>query len=286
MRWLSLLTVPLLIVSFLRADEKDEEVVKQKAKALEILKKCDVAKPALIETQDLIVCGPLPEDKLKTMGATVQKQYAAALKSLKFEASDPPFKGKLIIYFFPERKPYSFFVSEVIGERLEKHDRSHADGRGEPAYVAVSVPPAEKATDLEAEAGLQSAVALFQAKAGPARLPAGMTAGFARAMIMRQNPTAAAKDRGTIRQVLAKYKAGDVWSPPENVDVREKQLITASFTEYLVFGPESAKLGKFLAAFRTAEGDPMPSVTDALAGAGIAVDKLDAAWKRWVATGK
>jgi hypothetical protein len=285
MRWLSLLTLPFLFVSFLRADEKDEAAARQKAKALEILKKCDVAKPALVETQDLIVCGPLPEDKLKTMGAAVQKHYTAALKSLKFEA-DAPFKGKLTVYFFPERRTYSFFVSEVVTERLEKDDRGHADGRAEPPYVAVSVLPAEKPTDLETEASVQSAVALFQVKAGPARLPGWMTSGFARAMRMRQNPAAAAADRDTIRRVLAKYKAGDAWIPPENIDAKTKQLIAASLTEYLVFGPESAKLGKFLAAFRTAEGDPIASVPDALNGAGIPYDKLDASWKRWVATGK
>ena len=39
-------------------------------------------------------------------------------------------------------------------------------------------------------------------------------------------------------------------------------------------------------AFRTAEGDPLTPVTDALNGAGIPVEKLDVAWKRWVLTGK
>jgi len=287
MRWLSVLILSFLFVSFLRAAENDEEVAKQKAKALEILKKCDVAKPALVETQDLIVCGPLPEDKLKTMGAAVQKQYTAAFKSLKFDA-DAPFKGKLTVYFFPERRTYSFFVSEVVTERLEKDDRGHADGRAEPPYVAVSVLPAEKPTDLEAEASIEAAVALFQAKAGPAKLPAWMKAGFARAMKMRQNPAAAAADRDRTKRELAnyKYKAADVWIPPENIDVKVKQLIAASLTEYLVFGPESAKLGKLLAAFRGGDGDQPPSVFDALKAAGIEVEKLDVSWRRWVVTGK
>ncbi len=287
MHWLTAVTLSLLFVSFLRANEKDEEVAKQKTKALEILKKCDITDPVLIETQDLIVCGPVPEGKLKTMGAAVQKQYTAAFKVLKFEPTEPPLKGKLTVYVFPERKPYSFFVNEVVGERLEKDDRSHADGRNDQPYVAVSVLPAEKPTDLEAEASVQAAAALFQVKAGPARLPTWMKAGFVRAMKMRNNPAAAAGDRDTIRRViLAKYKAADAWTPPADISAREKQLLAASLTEYLVFGPESAKLGKLLSAFRTAEGDPIASVPDALNGAGIPADKFDVAWKRWVMTGK
>jgi hypothetical protein len=288
-----ILTLPVLFVSSLYADEKDEEVAKQKAKALDVLKKCEIATPVLIETQDLIVCGPLTQEKLKSMGAAVQKQYTAVFKSLKFDPAEPPFKGKLTVYFFPERKAYSFFVSEVTSERLEKDDRSHADGRNDQPYVAVSVRPAEKTTDLEAEASVLTAVAMFQVKAGPAKLPPWMTAGFVRIIRMRNNPSAAVVDRNTIKKVLrepsgspAKYTIADVWAPPEEIDAREKQLIAASLMEYLVFGPESAKLAKLLSAFRTAEGDPLTPVPDALNGAGIPVEKLDAAWKRWVATGK
>jgi hypothetical protein len=110
-------------------------------------------------------------------------------------------------------------------------------------------------------------------------------------MKMRMNPAAATtlKDRRDIKTVLgilAKFKAADVWAPPAEIDAKEKQLIAASLTEYLVFGPESAKLGKLLSSFRGGEGDQPVPVTEALAAAGIAVDKLDSSWKRWVATGK
>ena len=128
MRWLPL-TLALLPVSTNLADEKDDLVAKQRAFVMQTMKKCEVAKPALIETQDLIVCGPFAEEKLKTMGELVQKNYTAALKALKFEMTDNPPSGKLAIYFFPERKQYALFVGDVVNDRLAKDERCHIDAK-------------------------------------------------------------------------------------------------------------------------------------------------------------
>ncbi|MCE9533101.1 MAG: hypothetical protein K8T89_18540 [Planctomycetes bacterium] len=285
---LSLLALMLCGASVV-ADERDEMIAKQKMVALDVLKKCEIASPVLIETQDLIVCGPFPEAKLRTMGDQVQKAYAVALKALKFEKSESPPKGKLAIYFLPERKHYAAFVGVIVNDRLEKDDRSHVNGQGNEPYVAVGVLPGEKPTDLDVEASTQVAVALLFAKAGANELPAWIRLGFARAIQMRTDPKFAG-DKAAVRKLLyetkakpGKYKVGDVWMPPLD---KEKQLLAASLMEYLVFGSESSKLGQFLSNMRPVEGSPIPKADEVLKSLELPVEKLDVAWKKYVQTGK
>jgi hypothetical protein len=241
-----------------------------------------VAKPVLVETTDLILCGPLPEDKLKTMGALVQKGYTVAFKALKFEMTDNPPAGKVAVYFFPERKPYGLFVGEIANERLERDNRSHVDGRRKEPFVAVSILPGEKPTDLDVEAVKQIGIVLLQAKGSTPTLPGWVQDGFARAMKMRTDPAKTGADRAWIRGNFRKYMVSDAWSSTD----KDNQLLAASVMEYFVFGPGAPKLAKFLAAFRQNEGDPKPTVDGALAAADLTVEKFDAAWKKWVQSGK
>lgn len=285
MRWLTLCLLPLLAVPTIFADEKDELAAKQKALALNTLKKCNVPMPGLIETTDLIVCGSIPNDKLKLLGEAVQKQFTYAAKSLKFEANENQPKGKIIVYFFPERKYFASFFADAVKERLERDDRSYATSRGSEASVAVSVLPGENPTDLDVEAGNQIAIVLLQAKAGVAKLPDWMEDGFARAVRLRTDPRLA-PDRALIKKILfgkSKYSVKDAWSPSAE---KERQLLAASLMEYFVFGPTSASLGKLLGGFKVPEGDPKPSIDAVLTGVELTPDKLDLAWKKWVLTGK
>jgi hypothetical protein len=256
-----------------------------------------VSKPALIETDNLLVTGDLPEDKLKTLAAYAQKQFATTFKALKFEMTENPPKGKLAIYFFPERKKYALLVGELLGERIDKDERSHMDPRANEPYIAISVVAGEKPTDLDVESANQLAIALLTCKAGPAPLPAWMKSGFAKAMMWRLDTASGNKERVQIRKMLlamkddpAKrgtkmpaYRAMDIWAA--NLDA-EKKLLAASLMEYFVLGPESAKFGKLLANFRPTDDVPMPTIVTALAATDIKVDDLDKAWRKWVTTGK
>lgn len=281
----------LILLSFApiaHADEKDDEIAKQKAAALALLKQCDVMNGALLETPDLFVAGGFPEAKLKTMGDLVQKSYASAIKALKFEADQNPFKAKLTVYFLPDRKQLSAFVGAVLNDRLDKGDRSQVDAVYKYPYAAISVYPGEKPIDLEAEAANQIAVALLRGKAGSNSLPQWMEDGFVKALKMRAAPLS--PDRTAIRKMLAetktvpaKYKVADVWGP--NYD-KEKQLLAGSLMEFFVFGPESAKLGKILAGMRPMDGAPAPKMDAVLMSLEMPLDKLDIAWKKYAMTGK
>ena len=290
MRWLALLILPLLAACPSSADEKDELIAKQKMTALERMKKFDNEKPVVVETENLILCGNLEEDKLKATGEMVQKHYALALKALKFEMSDNPPKGKIAVLLFPDRKQYVLLVGDLTNDRVEKDDRSHSDGRGDTPWVAVSVLPGGKPTDLDVEASGQIAVALLQNKAGNARLSSWMRDGFAKAVLMRSNPGTASTDRATIRRVLAeakgkpaKYKVSDIWASGGDPD---KRVLAASLMEYFVFGSGGPTFAKLLSNLLPVEGTPNPTIDFAIKAAEIKPEELDRAWKKWVATGK
>jgi len=232
------------------------------------------------------VTGDLPEDKLKPLATFVQKHFTTTLKALKFEATENPPKGKLAVYFFPERKKYKYFVGELLNERVDNDERSHSDARAAEPYVAISVVAGEKPTDLDTEAATQIAAGLLACKAGPAMLPGWMKDGFARAMSWRLDAAAGAKDRAQIRRlVLAPKgkKAADIWTAPLDAD---KKLLGASLMEYFVFGPDSAKFSKILNNFRPTDEVPNPTIANALQAVEITPDNLDKAWKKWVTTGK
>lgn len=283
MRWFALLSLTLLPISSYAQEKEDAELIGKQKKTVEAnLQKCDVPKPVTIETANLIISGPLPEDKVKSAGEAIQKNYAAIFKLLKFENLENPPKGKVAVYLFPERKNYGFFVEQVVGDRPEKDERAHFDSRGQEPYLAVSVLPGEKPTDLDVESTRQIAALLLQAKAGGARLPTWMTEGYVRAVRWRTDPKTAG-EKTTLRRLAAKYKAADLWMPP--ID-KEKMQVGALMMEYFAFGPESAKFGKFLNGFRQNEGDPAPNMMMALIGIDMTPEKLEAAWVKWVRTGK
>jgi len=281
-----LLCLSLVVAAVAHADEKDEMAVKQKATALTVLKRLDIVKPAVVETPDLIVTGNLPEDRLKALAEPVQKQFATVMKALKFEMTDNPPKGKVAVYFLTERKLYSAFVSDVLKEQIERDERAHVSAVGIEPFIVVSVLPGEKPTDLDVEALNQVAIVLLQAKAGVARLPYWMEEGFARAVKWRTTPAVGTAERAKAKLLLTgkgKFKAADAWLATTDKD---RPLVAAALMDYLTYGPGSANLGKLLAGFRVPEDEKAPGIDAVLMGVDLTPEKLDAALKKWLLTGK
>jgi hypothetical protein len=289
MRWFPSISLSLLIVVPLTADEKEELSTKQKKTAVANLKKANVEAPNFVETDQLLLCGPLPEEKLKAWGEMVQKQYALALKALKFENSDNPPKGRVTVYFFPERKHYTLLVGELVNERVDKDERGHADASGDTPYVAVTVVPGGKPTDLDVEAGIQITGLLLQSKARASQLTTWMKEGFAKAIQMRSAGVSANGDRAKLKAWLtgtkdkpAKYKVSDVWSASEAAD---RKLLAGSLMEYFIFGSGAATYSKIVSGL-VPDGQRKPTIEIALTAAELKVEDLDAAWKKWVLKGK
>ena len=108
----SLLLASFLIVSAtVRAD--DTPLAKQRQTADAIAKSLQLSSIVTHETKNLIVLGTISDAKLKALGATLEKQYAAGVKALQFATDDPPWSGKLAVYVFNDRADYRSFVRQV-----------------------------------------------------------------------------------------------------------------------------------------------------------------------------
>jgi hypothetical protein len=270
-----------------RADERSDAIAAQKATALANLKKLDIANPIIQETDDLFVCGTAAADKAKALADHLQKHYTATAKALRFEGNEGPWKGRLAIYVFPDRKLYASFVRTVEQRRPEGEETGSSEVRSDEPHVAVTAEPGAAAGVLEAEAVRQVAAALLSRRASPAELPEWFKTAFARAVQMRTDPKLAGNDRVKVRQLLARrvnpIKPSDGWMGSEE---KEKPLVAASVVEYLVFGPESAKFPMLLTGFRASEENVSPNMDTALKAAGMTAEGLDKAWRKWVQSGK
>jgi len=269
------------------ADERSDAIAAQKSAAVANLKKLDVANPSVQETDDLFVCGIVAADKAKALADHLQKHYAATVKALKFEGNEGPWKGKLAIYVFPDKKNYASFVRTVEQRRPESEEIGSSEVRSDELHVAVTAKPGAPAGALDAEAARQVAAALLTRRASPAELPEWFKSAFARAVQMRNDPKSAGGDRVKVRQLLARrtnpVKPSDGWMGSEE---KEKPIIATSVLEYLVFGPEAAKFPMLLSGFRASEENVSPNMDTALKAAGMTPEGLDKAWRKWVQSGK
>lgn len=65
MRWFVLFILALFVAAPLKADDKADLVAKQKKAAMENVAKMGIDNTAFAETDNLILCGTFPQDKLK-----------------------------------------------------------------------------------------------------------------------------------------------------------------------------------------------------------------------------
>jgi hypothetical protein len=263
---------------------------KQKALALENMKKAEIANATAVETEHLILVGAAPEAKLKTMAAALDKVYLTARKALKYEDKEKPFTGKLTVYYLPDRQ-LKRFVAEVVGERPE--GSIHFALKGDHPFVAVNPLVPEKPTDADVagEVGVAVGAALLARKAPTAEFPEWLRTGFGRAASLR------AEGPGGKRYAAYKAQAkpaalGGKGKPPApiaevwNGGGRDSEVLATSLVDFMAFGPGAGSFGKFIDGFKPSESVPMPGVPQALEAAGWKEQPLELAWRKWVATGK
>jgi hypothetical protein len=278
-----------------RAQDKDKELVaKAKAVAAENLKKCKIEKPTVVETDHFLVAGSLPVEKAKALGEVLEKTVAVARKGAKYDDKDAAWKGKLTVYFLPESDEFKAFMRRVLQTTPEG---VYADLRAELPLLADPADLPGKPTDADLYAATAARVAgeLLQAKGtGTQVVPVWLRDGFGRVSAMRAEGL-------TSKRYLAYKKAAqgavlgakggkppaleEVWS---DAKTPTGELLANSFAEFLAYGPRANDFGKFLDALRPSEAVQNPTVQqhgfEALGWKDQAAP--DAAWKRWVATGK
>lgn len=275
-----------------------EDLKAQKAAADDKLKTAGLAKTVMVETDKVILYTTWPEAKAKLAAANADKVYEFAFKTLKFEAAETPWTGKLTVFFLPERKEFNSFVRLVEQRKPEAGDTTSVQIRGKEPYILVGADSGSKATEAELVGQLGTAVAeaLLHSKAGVASgavtLPYWLVTGFGRLMTLyaegntQTNAGRIAAYKTKLRGLVAKgkvIKAADAWSETRN---KENDLVSMSVIEFFVLGPDPSKFGKLLGGFKPNDERPNPTLDQALEAADFKADTLDAAWRAWVTKGK
>ena len=278
-----------------RADDAADALAKQQSAVKANLKAGKVTL-ATAETADLIVSAPYPPERVTKLAAEVQKTYAAALKTLKYEAKEDPVAGKLAVYVLTDPKAHKIFLLQAFKRAPRANAAIEMDLRGDTPQVVVSAGADAKPTEAISTALASRAVAaaLLNVKAGTttegAGLPTWLEAGFGDAVALRAEGNAsklaahavkvkalAQKSRGAALQLKVAYG---------ETPLAEGELVTASLVEYLAFGPDAAKFPAFLDGLKSVEGAEAPTAWVALTVAGWDATTIEAGWLRWVLTGR
>jgi hypothetical protein len=267
---------------------------KAKAAAAENLKKIKIAKPTVVETDNFVVAGSLPEEKAKALGAVLEKTLGVARKAAKYDDKEVAWKGKLTVYYLPDGAEYKSFMRGVLQKTPEG---VYVDTRSEPALLVdpAEPPPGGKATDADLYASTAARVAgeLLKAKGtGTQVIPEWLRDGFGRVAVMKaEGPNSKRYQlyRTQARAAILTPKGGrppaisEVWSGAKS---DTSDLLANSLAEFLAFGPKSAEFGKLIDALRP-DGNQTPMIQAGLMAMGWKDDMMaDAAWKTWVRTGR
>jgi hypothetical protein len=281
----SLLTAAFLLIGMtVRADDNADKVAAQKKAAEENWAQLEIGEAAHLETAHLLIYSPKSmEKRLKDIGATLEKHQEIARKALGYDEKTPPWPGKLTIYLFTEREPFTAFLRRVEKRRVEGDDTGSHFVDGDQPHAVAGPSRNKKDLGMEDEIAQQAAAALLQKKAGKeVILPGWLLSGFGRATTYRIIPSDAAirKERTLAAKLSAARGPKDVWAG--SLDGEEAAILGASVVDYLAYGPESSKFPKFVTGFKPDDGQDKKTAAQALEAAGLSADVVDKKWRIWV----
>jgi hypothetical protein len=273
--------------SRLAAQEAKVDAAKQKAVAVENLKKAGLAKPTVVETNQFIVATMLSEEKAKALGAALEKVVPVARKSLEFEAKEEAWKGKLAVYYLPDSRDFKNFVRTVV---VAQPGGVHYDVRADEPFVVDPVEVSLKATEADqfANAAANVAGAYLKAKGSSALLPEWLVGGFGRVTAMRAegvNSKRYLAYKTTAKGLANKgAKPTELWAETKPANA---ELLANSFAEYLAYGPGAPNFVKLVYGYRPdANGNPTSPEAAFEAAGWKDLAMLETAWRKWAVTGK
>lgn len=262
---------------------------KQKAAAVATLKKANLDKAAVVETDNFLIATSWPEEKAKALGAVLEKVVPVARKALQYEEKEEAWRGKLTVFVLPEGREFKSFMRGVVQRDPQG---VYTDVRADDPFVVDPVDSPLKATDSEQYVVVAGNVgnAFLRARGSTAALPDWMLNGF--------GPVTAARAVGTNSPLYTRYRTaarlavagpkggkpaalGELWgdTKPANGDV-----LAASLAEYMAYGPGAMNFVKLVSAYRPNENGDSPATPQALEAAGWKdVGALEAAWRKWAA---
>lgn len=299
-----ILHIRLLAISFLfatgivalgtsaRGQDAKAITAKQKETVIANLKKADLPKANLVETDNFFVVGVLPEEKVKALGVLLEKVVPIARKGLHYEAKEEAWKGKPAVYHFPEGRDFKGFVRSVI---MIKPESVYYDVRSDTPLVIDPVEVSGKTTETEqfAATAANVAAAYLKARGNTANIPEWLRIGFGRATALRADGLNSTRYQNYKKQAKAVAYGGkgnppaeiaDLWAENKNANA---DVLAASVVEYMAYGPGAENFIKLVYGFRPDENGNPVSVAQAFEAAGWKeIPMFEKAWQKWAMTGK
>jgi hypothetical protein len=278
------LALALMVSATARADDDAAaKAAAQKKKAEANWEAVEAGPAAFLETAHLLIFVPKAQEKrLKELGTLLEKDYEVARKALVFK--DEPWPGKLAVYVFAEREPFTAFVRRVEKRRVEADDVSGFEATDDELHVVVGPARTRYDAPTEVRAGEGVAAVLLTRKAvKDTVLPDWLVAGFGRATHYR---AAGPRDKFVQAErqraaLLSKKKnVGAIWG--EGLEAAEAGPLRGSLVDFLAYGPGASKFAELVGGFQPEQNMPRKTTAQALQKANVQTDRIEAGWKVWV----
>jgi hypothetical protein len=268
----------LILPAIARAD--DGTLARQRQTADSIARSLQLSTIVTNETKNLILCGTLSDAKLKTLGTTLEKHYAIAVKALQFAKDDPPWTGKLAVYAFSDRADFRSFVRQVEKRSADEAELGSFRLSGDAPHLAAGPGKGKDAPTPEVQAAHQLAVALLAAQARNVPLPEWLINGFAKATAAHATGTPAGVRKRAARALATRFRTSDVWGDTAPTEVR--QVLAVAVADFVFYGKGVAKPADFLNGFRPDDEKPMKTASDALSASQLTPEQFEIAYRRWL----
>lgn len=264
----------MLLSCGLRADEKAETIAKQKAAAESLWKKMEFEKtPALVESSHFLLFSRLPEARTKTLSSQLERNYATAIRGLKFDKDEKPWSGKLAIFVLGDNSDFVNFMRRAQKRSPREGEVVFVSIAGDEPLMVIGEP--ESTITPENQAVYELSISLLKRKMGAGDPPDWVAAGFARATAYRTgNPNA--KTRG-FKTPIAPFSA--LWSDQASAELR--YATGAYIVDYVAYGPGNSMLTNFLSAIRPGENGEAPGAEQILKTTGGDAALFELYARRW-----
>jgi hypothetical protein len=240
---------------------------------------------AIFESANLLLCGTLPDSKLRTLSSSLEKQYSAVVAALQFDNNDKPWLGKLGVYVFADRAQFRSFVRTIEKRSPDDAEQGSQALKSDTPHVAAGPGRTPTAPTAETQAGLELATAILAGRAKATPLPEWVIVGFGRATAAHSAGQAAGvRKKGARELIRARLRPRDAWN--EAIPYDQRMTLAAGIMDFIVYGNGAGKPIEFLGGFRPDEDKPTKSPEDALAAAKLSIDQFEAAFIKWLGSTK
>ncbi len=119
------------------------------------------------ETDHLMVWSTLPAARVRTIGATLEKNFSTAVGALQYGKSESPWPGKLAVFAFADRGQFRSFIRQVEKRSPDDAEQSSHQIEGEAPHIAVGPGRTSTAPTPEQQAQYEIAAAVLAARTRP-----------------------------------------------------------------------------------------------------------------------